>query len=173
VLGCVSLAAAQEHYATLSQARTKPPVLDDATLSRRDLEWIEVYQRQLDRWQTVPLTAQQHRITAVPAAHAKNGSKPTAQNHEPSKRPREGLILATSRWCASDDHVARQCVSDEDASLLHTGRRGAPANPRRQKRHVPLELDAARRSPGVEISTRHVVHADNWVQGDAGVGRSA
>jgi hypothetical protein len=54
-----SLAAAQEHYATLSQARTKPHVLDDATLSRsehvigEDLEWIEVYERQLDRWQTL------------------------------------------------------------------------------------------------------------------------
>ncbi len=44
-----SLAAAQEQYATLCQARAKPHVLDDATLSRRDLEWIEVYQRQLDR----------------------------------------------------------------------------------------------------------------------------
>jgi hypothetical protein len=61
-----SLAAAQEHYATLSQARAKPHVLDDATLSRservfaEDLEWIEVYERQLGRWQTLPLTAQQH-----------------------------------------------------------------------------------------------------------------
>jgi hypothetical protein len=40
-------------------------VLDDATLSRseqvfgKDLEWIEVYERQLPRWQTLPLTAEQ------------------------------------------------------------------------------------------------------------------
>ena len=60
-----SLAAAQEHYATLSQARAKPHVLDDSTLSRtervfgEDLEWIEVYERQLERWEALPLTAGQ------------------------------------------------------------------------------------------------------------------
>jgi hypothetical protein len=60
-----SFAAAQEHYATLSKGRAKPHVLDDATLSRseqvigEDLEWIEVYESQLDRWQTLPLTAHQ------------------------------------------------------------------------------------------------------------------
>lgn len=60
-----SLAAAQEHYASLSQARAKPQVLGDATLSRsqrvfgEDLEWIEMYERQLERWQALPLTAAQ------------------------------------------------------------------------------------------------------------------
>jgi hypothetical protein len=60
-----SLAAAREHYASLSPARAKPHVLDDATLSRsqrvfgEDLEWIEVYERQLGRWRALPLTAGQ------------------------------------------------------------------------------------------------------------------
>ncbi|MGO9899044.1 MAG: hypothetical protein ACLP0J_04995 [Solirubrobacteraceae bacterium] len=49
--------------------RTRPAAtittLDDATLSRservfgEDLEWIEVYERQLACWQALPLTAEQ------------------------------------------------------------------------------------------------------------------
>ena len=62
-----SLGAAQEQYATLSQARAKPYVLDDSTLARtqrvfgEDLEWIEVYERELERWEALPLTAGQAR----------------------------------------------------------------------------------------------------------------
>jgi hypothetical protein len=58
-----SLAGAREHYASLSQARAKPHVLDDATVSRsqrvfgEDLEWIAVWWLCPvcgHEWQTVP-----------------------------------------------------------------------------------------------------------------------
>jgi hypothetical protein len=48
---------ARQHYATLLEARPKPYVLDDATIARtkrvnvESLEWCEVYDRQLARWQ--------------------------------------------------------------------------------------------------------------------------
>jgi hypothetical protein len=60
-----SLAGAQEHYATLSEARSKPHVLDDATIIRshrvfsEELEWIDVYEQQLKRWRKLPLTTTQ------------------------------------------------------------------------------------------------------------------
>jgi len=52
----------REHYATLSQARPKPYVLDDATIERtkrvngEGLEWCEVYDQQLGRWRGQRLT---------------------------------------------------------------------------------------------------------------------
>ena len=56
---------AREHYATLLEARPKPYVLDDATIARtkrvnvESLEWCEVYDRQLARWQRERLTGEQ------------------------------------------------------------------------------------------------------------------
>ena len=56
---------AREHYATLLEARPKPHVLDDATIARtkrvnvESLEWCEVYDRQLARWQRERLTGEQ------------------------------------------------------------------------------------------------------------------
>ncbi len=52
-------------YGTLSEALAKPHLLDDATLDRTErvygetLEWIDVYDRQLARWQARRLTAAQ------------------------------------------------------------------------------------------------------------------
>ena len=63
---------AREHYATLLEARPKPHVLDDATIVRtkRDngesLEWCDVYDRQLARWQRQRLTgAQREEVTRL------------------------------------------------------------------------------------------------------------
>jgi hypothetical protein len=56
---------AREHYATLLEARPKPYVLDDATIARTErvnvesLEWCEVDDRQLARWQREWLTGEQ------------------------------------------------------------------------------------------------------------------
>ena len=56
---------AREHYATLLEARPKPYVLDDAMIARtkrvnvESLEWCEVYDRQLARWQRERLTGEQ------------------------------------------------------------------------------------------------------------------
>jgi hypothetical protein len=56
---------AREHYATLLEARPKPHVLDDATIARlkrvngESLEWCDVYDRQLARWQRERLTPAQ------------------------------------------------------------------------------------------------------------------
>ena len=60
-----SVAGPQEQYATLAQARAKPPVLDDATVTRvervfrEERDWIGVYEQQLARWRTLALTAAQ------------------------------------------------------------------------------------------------------------------
>ena len=56
---------AREHYAMLLEARPKPHVLDDATIARtkrvngESLEWCDVYDRQLARWQEQRLTGAQ------------------------------------------------------------------------------------------------------------------
>jgi len=61
---------AREHYATLLEARPKPHVLDDATIARtkrvngEGLEWCDVYDRQLARWQRERLTAAQREEVA-------------------------------------------------------------------------------------------------------------
>ena len=62
---------AREHYATL-EARPKPHVLDDATIARtkrvngESLEWCDVYDRQLARWQRERLTrAQREEVTRL------------------------------------------------------------------------------------------------------------
>ena len=60
-----SVTGAEEQYATLAQARAKPHVLDDATVTRvervfrEERDWIDVYKQQLARWRTLPLTAAQ------------------------------------------------------------------------------------------------------------------
>lgn len=63
---------ALEHYATLLQARSRPHVLDDATIERtkrvngEGLEWCDVYDRQLARWQRERLTrAQREEVTRL------------------------------------------------------------------------------------------------------------
>ncbi|MGO9794314.1 MAG: hypothetical protein ACLP8S_33760 [Solirubrobacteraceae bacterium] len=59
------LADARELYATLSDARSKPHVLDDQTVQRvqrvygEKWEFLPDYQRQLSRWQALALTAAQ------------------------------------------------------------------------------------------------------------------
>ncbi len=60
-----SVQNAQEHYATLCQARSKPHVLDDATLARsrrvyeEEREWAAVYERQIPRWRNQRLSVAQ------------------------------------------------------------------------------------------------------------------
>ena len=62
-----SLSDAREHYATLLEARPKPHVLDDATIARvkrvngESIEYCDVYDEQLRRWRTGPLTSAQKR----------------------------------------------------------------------------------------------------------------
>ena len=63
---------AREHYATLLDARPVPYVLDDATIARtkrvngESLEWCDVYDRQLARWQRERLTrAQREEVTRL------------------------------------------------------------------------------------------------------------
>ncbi|MCA1678976.1 MAG: hypothetical protein LC777_08555 [Actinobacteria bacterium] len=63
---------AREHYATLLEARPEPHVLDDATIARtkrvngESLEWCDVYDRQLARWQCERLTgAQREEVTRL------------------------------------------------------------------------------------------------------------
>jgi len=59
------IADVQVLYGTLSEALAKPHVLDDDTLERTErvygetLEWIDVYERQLARWQAQRLTGAQ------------------------------------------------------------------------------------------------------------------
>ena len=56
---------AREQYATLLEVRPKPHVLDDATIARlqrvtaESVEWCDVYEQQLQRWRSGPLTAAQ------------------------------------------------------------------------------------------------------------------
>ena len=58
---------AREHYATLLEARSKPHVLDDATIARtkrvnaEGLEWCDVYDQQLMRWRAQRLSDAQRR----------------------------------------------------------------------------------------------------------------
>jgi hypothetical protein len=60
----------REHYAALLEARPKPYVLDDATIARmkrvngEGLEWCDVYDRQLARWQRQRLTGAQRQEVA-------------------------------------------------------------------------------------------------------------
>ena len=62
-----SLSHAREHYATLLEARPKAHVLDDATIARvkrvngESIEYCDVYDEQLRRWRTGPLTSAQKR----------------------------------------------------------------------------------------------------------------
>jgi hypothetical protein len=63
---------AREHYATMLDARLTPYVLDDATIERtkrvngESLEWCDVYDRQLARWQRERLTrAQRAEVTRL------------------------------------------------------------------------------------------------------------
>lgn len=61
---------AREHYATLLEASPRPHVLDDATIARtkrvhgESLEWCDVYDRQLARWQRERLTGAQREEVA-------------------------------------------------------------------------------------------------------------
>lgn len=71
-----SLSDAREHYATLLEARPKPHVLDDATLARvkrvngESIEYCDIYDEQLRRWRTRPLTsAQQHEVVRLEGAN--------------------------------------------------------------------------------------------------------
>jgi hypothetical protein len=58
---------AREHYVTLLEARSKPHVLDDATIARtkrvngEGLEWCDVYDHQLMRWRAQRLSDAQRR----------------------------------------------------------------------------------------------------------------
>jgi hypothetical protein len=61
---------AREQYATLLRARPQPYVLDDATIARikrvngKSVDWCDVYEQQLQRWQTGRLTVAQRREVA-------------------------------------------------------------------------------------------------------------
>ena len=57
----------REHLETLAKARTRPHVLDDATIDRDErvhteqLEFVDIYDRQISRWRTEKPTADQTR----------------------------------------------------------------------------------------------------------------
>jgi len=66
------LADVREHHAMLLKARSKPFVLDDATIADtkrvngEGLEWCDVYDRQLERWRCERLTrAQQGEVARL------------------------------------------------------------------------------------------------------------
>jgi hypothetical protein len=66
------IADARDLYGALSEGLAKPQVLDDATLDRVEavysetLEWVEVYERQLHRWQ-LPLAESNRGDLSPPA----------------------------------------------------------------------------------------------------------
>ncbi|WP_420608313.1 hypothetical protein [Novosphingopyxis sp.] len=57
----------REHMETLTKARTRPHVLDDATIDRTErvhteqLEFVDIYAQQISRWRTERLSADQTR----------------------------------------------------------------------------------------------------------------
>lgn len=57
----------REHVETLTEARTRPHVLDDATIDRiervhtEQMEFVEIYDQQISRWRTEPVSADQAR----------------------------------------------------------------------------------------------------------------
>jgi hypothetical protein len=57
----------REHVETLTEARTRPHVLDDATIDRiervhtEQLEFVDIYDQQISRWRTEPVSADQAR----------------------------------------------------------------------------------------------------------------
>jgi hypothetical protein len=62
-----SLAGTCEHLETLTEARARPQVLDDATVDRSErvhaeqLEFVDIYARQISRWRTGKPSAAQTR----------------------------------------------------------------------------------------------------------------
>jgi hypothetical protein len=57
----------REHVETLTEARTRPHVLDDATIDRiervhtEQMEFVEIYDQQISRWRTETVSADQAR----------------------------------------------------------------------------------------------------------------
>ena len=55
----------REHIKTLTEARTRPHVLDDATIDRTEqvhaeqLEFVDIYAQQISRWRSERLSADQ------------------------------------------------------------------------------------------------------------------
>ena len=62
-----ALDGTREHIKTLTEAQTRPHVLDDATVDRIDqvhteqLEFVDIYARQINRWRTEKAAADQTR----------------------------------------------------------------------------------------------------------------
>ena len=62
-----SLDDTREHLGTLTKARDRPHVLDDATIDRveqvhtEQMEFVDIYTRQIDRWRTENPSASQAR----------------------------------------------------------------------------------------------------------------
>ena len=62
-----SLEDTREHLATLTKARAKPHVLDDATIDRvervhsEQMEFVAIYNQQIDRWRNEKPSASQTR----------------------------------------------------------------------------------------------------------------
>lgn len=63
-------ANAQEHLETLQEARSEPHLLDDATIARihavfgADVDFFDLYEQQLERWRSKPLSDAQAREVA-------------------------------------------------------------------------------------------------------------
>ena len=62
----------REHLATLIQAKTRPHVLDDATVDRsirvhtEQMEFVDIYAQQITRWRTQRLSAaQRHELDRI------------------------------------------------------------------------------------------------------------
>lgn len=60
-----ALADTREHHDTLSEARARPHLLDDATIDRieqvhsEQMEFVDIYTQQIRRWRTETLSASQ------------------------------------------------------------------------------------------------------------------
>jgi signal transduction histidine kinase len=73
------LEGAEEQYQTLQEARWRPGALDDATVERvlrvfsEEMEFLDIYDEQLDRWRKGPLTpVQQKEVERLGAQVARN-----------------------------------------------------------------------------------------------------
>lgn len=91
----------RDHIGTLSQARARPHVLDDATIDRiervhtEQLEFVDIYDQQIVRWRAEKLAAD----------HARELDRMAEQNRQLRAVTMEVLALATELRKGSIDRV--------------------------------------------------------------------
>ncbi len=88
----------REHMETLTEARTRPHVLDDATIDRTErihaeqMEFVDIYAQQISRWRTErPSPDQTHELDRIEAQNGKLRTV-TADVLASAKELRKGTI---------------------------------------------------------------------------------